>query len=67
MDSPGKQGDDNTAVWRQEFRGPNLPIPWLLGKPGEQVVGVSDLNNGEQVSGSSPFQLIDRSVLNRAL
>ena len=67
MDSPGKQGDDNTAVWRQEFRGPNLPVPWLLGKPGEQVVGVSDLNNGEQVSGSSPFQLIDRSVLNRAL
>jgi hypothetical protein len=67
MDSPGKQGDDNTAVWRQEFRGPNLPVPWLLGKPGEQVVGVSDLNNGEQVSGSSPFQLSDRSVLNRAL
>ncbi len=53
--------------WRYEFRGPNLPVPWLLGKDGEQVVGVSDLAGGEQVLGSTPFRLSDRSVLDRAL
>ena len=68
LSAPRKEaGASFAGSWRNEFRGPNLPIPWLLGKPGEQVVGVSDLNNGEQVSGSSPFQLSDRSVLNRAL
>lgn len=55
------------GTWRYEFRGPNLPVPWLLGKEGDQVVGVSDLANGDQVSGASPFRLSDRSVLNRAL
>lgn len=67
MDSPGKQGDDNTAVWRQEFRGPNLPVPWLVGKAGQQLVGVSDLTGSEQVAGGSVFQLTDRSVLGRVL
>ena len=67
MNSPGKRGDDNTAVWRQEFRGPNLPVPWLVGKAGQQLVGVSDLTGSEQVAGSSVFQLSDRSVLGRVL
>ena len=67
MDSPGKQGDDNTAVWRQEFRGPHLPVPWLVGKAGQQLVGVSDLTGSEQVAGGSVFQLTDRSVLGRVL
>lgn len=53
--------------WRHEFRGPSLPIPWLHARPDEQVVGVSDLVGGEQVSGSTPFRLADRSVLDQAL
>lgn len=64
---PGKKNDDNAAVWRQEFRGPNLPVPWLVGNVGQQLVGVSDLTGGEQVAGGSVFQLSDRSVLGRAL
>jgi hypothetical protein len=54
-----------TEKWRQEFRGPNLPTPWL--KRAAQEVGVSDLAGGEQVAGTATFQLRDRSILNRAL
>jgi hypothetical protein len=67
LDAPSKDGGEAVAVWRQEFRGPNLPVPWLVGKAGQQLVGVSDLTGGEQVAGSSVFQLSDRSVLGRAL
>ena len=66
----GRDGDKIgklDGAWRHEFRGPNLPVPWLLGKDGEQVVGVSDLAGSEQVSGGTPFRLTDRSVLGRAL
>lgn len=67
-----RMGQDRDAgkldgAWRYEFRGPNLPVPWLLGKDGNQIVGVSDLNGSEQMSGSTLFRLSDRSVLNRAL
>lgn len=55
------------GVWRHEFRGPNLPVPWLRGKQDEQVVGVSDLAGSEQLAGSTPFRLVDRSVLGGAL
>ena len=34
---------------------------------GVQIVGVSDLTGGEQVSCNTPFRLRDRSVLNRML
>ena len=67
LDAPSKDGGEAVAVWRQEFRGPNLPVPWLVGKAGQQLVGVSDLTGSEQVAGSSVFQLSDRSVLGRAL
>ena len=67
LDAPSKDGGEAVAMWRQEFRGPNLPVPWLVGKAGQQLVGVSDLTGGEQVAGSSVFQLSDRSVLGRAL
>ncbi len=67
MGSSRDQTDNRTGGWRQEFRGPTLPVPWLMGKDGQQLVGVSDLNNGEQVTGGSVFQLNDRSVLGRAL
>lgn len=66
----GRDGDKVgklDGAWRYEFRGPNLPVPWLLGKDGEQVVGVSDLAGSEQMSGSTPFRLSDPSMLNRAL
>lgn len=68
MDVPRKdKGAHFAGAWRYEFRGPNLPAPWLRAKPGEQIVGVSDLAGSEQVSGTTPFRLTDRSVLNRAL
>lgn len=68
LDPPKKgEGETFAGTWRYEFRGPNLSAPWLLGKEGNQVVGVSDLNGSEQVSGSTPFRLSDRSMLNRAL
>ena len=51
--------------WRQEFRGPNFPAPWL--KRATQEVGASDLAGGEQVAGAATFQLRDRSVLNQVL
>lgn len=66
----GRDGDRVGKLdgsWRYEFRGPNLPAPWLLGKDGNQVVGVSDLNGSEQISGTTPFRLSDRSILNRTL
>ena len=67
LDAPSKDGGEAVAMWRQEFRGPNLPVPWLVGKAGQQLVGVSDLTGSEQVAGSSVFQLSDRSVLGRVL
>lgn len=67
MGSPDGKGSRPAGSWRHEFRGPNLPVPWLLGKHGDQIVGVSDLDSSQQVSGSTPFRLSDRSVLNRAL
>jgi len=42
-------------------------VPWLVGKAGQQLVGVSDLTGSEQVAGGSVFQLTDRSVLGRVL
>lgn len=68
MNLPKKdKGETFAGDWRYEFRGPNLPAPWLMGKDGNQVVGVSDLNDSEQVSGGTPFRLSDRSMLGRAL
>lgn len=68
MNQPKKSKDESfVGAWRYEFRGPNLQAPWLLGKEGNQIVGVSDLNGSEQVSGSTPFRLSDRSVLNQVL
>lgn len=66
---PGQKDDKSgfAGAWRYEFRGPNLPAPWLLGKSGQQIVGVSDLEGGEQVSGNSPFRLRDRGSLGKAL
>lgn len=55
------------GAWRLEFRGPNLPAPWLQGKASEQVVGVSDLAGSEQIVGRTPFRLVDRSLLDRTL
>ncbi len=64
-------GKDDQAhfsdAWRYEFRGPNLPAPWLLKAGGGQLIGVSDLTGTEQASGSTPFRFSDRSVLNQVL
>ena len=61
------QGEPFAGGWRYEFRGPNLRAPWLRAETGVQIVGVSDLTGGEQVSCNTPFRLRDRSVLNRML
>lgn len=58
---------EGTGVWRYEYRGPRLDPTWKKTEDMELVVGVSDLNSGEMVSGSTPFRLRDRSVLNQAL
>lgn len=67
MGRSGDKVDPLNGAWRHEFRGPNLPVPWLRGKEGEQVVGVSDLAGSEQMAGRTPFRLVDRSVLGQAL
>lgn len=56
-----------SGIWLYEYRGPRLDPPWKKADDMEPVVGVSDLNSGEMVSGSTPFRLRDRSVLNQAL
>lgn len=56
-----------TGKWRNEFRGPSFPVPWLLGVEDAQVVGVSDLDSGEFLAGSSSFKLADKGVIGAAL
>ena len=67
LSSPGAKGDSLVGTWRREFRGPNYPVPWLLGSEDEQAVGVSDLDSGEFLAGTSPFWLGDKSVIGKAL
>ena len=52
--------------WRHEFRGPNFPVPWLLAGD-DQVIGVSDLDSGQVMTGKSTFRLKDKSVIGKAL
>lgn len=67
LSSPGSKDDSLVGKWRHEFRGPSYPVPWLLGAEEEQAVGVSDLDSGEFLAGTSPFKLSDKSVLGSAL
>ncbi|WP_168191511.1 TonB family protein [Thermomonas aquatica] len=67
LSSPGRKGDPLVGSWRREFRGPNYPVPWLLGGEGEQAIGVSDLGSGEFIAGTSPFALGDKSVIGKSL
>lgn len=67
LKGPDEIERDGVGVWRYEYRGPRLDPPWKKADDMEPVVGVSDLNNGEMVSGNTPFRLRDRSVLNQAL
>ena len=53
--------------WRHEFRGPNMPVPWLAGEDGQQMVGVSDLDGGELMTGTPRLKLADRSVIGSVL
>lgn len=63
---PRDGSDPLTGKWRHEYRGPNFPVPWLIGAD-EQVVGVSDVDSNEMITGSSPFKLLDQSVIGNAL
>ena len=63
----GSRGDSLAGNWRHEFRGPNFPIPWLLGIEDEQTIGVSDLDSGEFLAGTSPFKLSDKGVIGSTL
>ncbi|SHE45344.1 energy transducer TonB [Thermomonas hydrothermalis] len=67
LKGPDEIERDGVGVWRYEYRGPRLDPPWKKADDMEPIVGVSDLNNGEMVSGNTPFRLRDRSVLNQAL
>jgi hypothetical protein len=67
LSSPGAKDDSLAGKWRHEFRGPNYPVPWLLGGEDEQSIGVSDLDSGEFIAGASPFGLGDKSVIGKAL
>ncbi|QIL19353.1 hypothetical protein [Thermomonas sp. HDW16] len=67
LSSGGASSESLAGKWRQEFRGPNYPVPWLLGTEDERAVGVSDLNDGEYLAGSSPFGLSDKNVIGGVL
>ncbi|MCL6619545.1 MAG: energy transducer TonB [Thermomonas hydrothermalis] len=67
VEGPDEVRRNGVGVWRYEYRGPRLDPPWKKADDMEPVVGVSDLNNGEMVSGNTPFRLRDRSVLNQVL
>lgn len=67
LSSGGSRSDSLAGSWRHEFRGPNFPIPWLLGVEDEQTIGVSDLDSGEFLAGNSPFKLSDKRVIGSTL
>ena len=54
-----KEGSSFAGTWRREFRGPNRPVPWLAGDDGE-TIGVSDLGNGEMLTGTPRLRLRNR-------
>lgn len=58
--------DALTGTWRYEYRGPNLPVPWLIGT-GYEVVGVSDVDSNEMITGGSPFRLLEQGVIGETL
>jgi TonB family protein len=58
IDRPGNR--DLTGAWRHEFRGPNVPAPWLRDGSDAMIVGVSDLASGEMLSGSPSLRLLNR-------
>ena len=67
LSAPGAKDASLAGKWRHEYRGPNFPVPWLLGVEGEQPVGVSDLDSGEVLAGTSSFRLADKDVIGTAL
>ena len=58
IDRPGNR--ELAGAWRHEFRGPNIPAPWLRDDRDPMVVGVSDLASGEMLSGSPSLRLLNR-------
>jgi TonB family protein len=67
LSSPGSKQASLTGKWRNEFRGPSYPVPWLLDADEEPVIGVSDLDSGEFFAGASSFRLTDKSVIGKVL
>ena len=66
MGAPGKKDSTLVGKWRQEFRGPNLRVPWLS-EHANRRIGVSDLANGEFFAGASNFRLVDEAVIGSTL
>ncbi|MGV8923830.1 MAG: hypothetical protein ACOH1L_10875 [Thermomonas sp.] len=64
--SPGSKDSTLAGIWRQEFRGPNLPVPWLSEQANRRI-GVSDLATGEFFAGASRFRLVDEDVIGSTL
>lgn len=66
MGAPGAEQEALAGKWRHEFRGPNLPLPWLRG-PDVAKVGVSDFAGNEILAGTSRFALSDKGIIGKAL
>lgn len=62
----GQMTGSLAGKWRHEYRGPNSRVPWLLEEE-LQRVGVSDLDGGEILAGTSDFRLADSRVIGAAL
>ena len=52
--------EDFTGSWRREYRSPLRTAPWLAKETSGEVVGVSDLLNGEMLSGNPTLRLLNR-------
>ena len=52
--------DEFAGTWRREYRSPLREAPWLAKGKDEEVVGVSDLVNGEMLSGNPTLRLLNR-------
>lgn len=63
---PGMKDSTLAGKWRQEFRGPNLQVPWLSEQASGRI-GVSDLASGEFLAGTTRFRLADEGVIGSTL
>lgn len=61
VSTPDRSDVPLLGTWRHEYRGPARPVPWLVGEQAAEVVGASDLANGEMLSGAPTLRLLNRA------